>query len=199
MSGATPPPATALRTEAGLPPARMATISDPTTPRVQPPLVSASEFDISLVTPAMIGGDQGTTSPRTFFGSWAPYLSNAPQVLLVRVSPQFEESFWKMLARGAARTQGVALPPLASFSANFLRMRAYCGGAEVTPIHRFIIEMPIEGRKPVREGLYVYALTDFGLHCPSVRVELFSEKSPNKPDRRTIDPKLFTQIAGLSR
>jgi hypothetical protein len=78
-------------------------------------------------------------------------------------------------------------------------MRAYCGGAEVTPIHRFIIEMPIEGRKPVREGLYVYALTDFGLHCPSVRVELFSEKSPNKADSRTIDPKLFTQIAGLSR
>lgn len=199
MSGATPPPATSLRTEAGLPPTGIATISDPKTPRVQPPLVSASEFDISLMTPAMIGGAQSTTSPRTFFGSWAPYLSNAPQVLLVRVSPQFEESFWKMLARGAARTQGVALPPLASFNANFLRMRAYCGGAEVTPIHRFIIEMPIEGRKPVREGLYVYALTDFGLHCPSVRVELFSEKSPNKADSRTIDPKLFTQIAGLSR
>ena len=199
MSGATPPPATSLRTEAGLPPTRIATISDPQTPRVQPPLVSASEFDISLVTPAMIGGAQSTTSPRTFFGSWTPYLSNAPQVLLVRVSPQFEESFWKMLARGAARTQGVALPPLASFSANFLRMRAYCGGAEVTPIHRFIVEMPVEGRTPVREGLYVYALTDFGVHCPSVRVELFSEKSPNKADSRTIDPKLFTQIAGLSR
>jgi hypothetical protein len=199
MSGATPPPATSLRTEAGLPPTRMATISDPKTPRAQPPLVSAREFDISLVTPAMIVGNHSTTSPRTFFGSWTPYLSNAPQVLLVRVSPQFEESFWKMLARGAARTQGVALPPLASFSANFLRMRAYCGGAEVTPIHRFIVEMPVEGRTPVREGLYVYALTDFGVHCPSVRVELFSEKSPNKADSRTIDPKLFTQIAGLSR
>lgn len=199
MSGATPPPATSLRTEAGLPPARMATISAAKTPRVQPPLVSASEFDISLVTPPMLGGDQSTASPRTFFGSWTSYVSNAPRVLLVRVSPQFEESFWKMLARGAARTQGVALPPLASFNANFLRMRAYCGSAEVTPIHRFIIQMPIEGRKPVREGLYVYGLTDFGSHCPSVRVELFSEKSPNKADSRTIDPKLFTQIASGSR
>jgi hypothetical protein len=78
-------------------------------------------------------------------------------------------------------------------------MRAYCGGAEVMPIHRFIVEMPVEGRPRVREGLYVYALTDFGLHCASVRIELFSEKSPTRADSRTIDPKLFTQIAGLSR
>ena len=199
MSGATPPSATLLRTEAGLPRAKTTRLGDPKTPRAQPPVITADEFDISLVSPAMIGGDQTTSSSRTFFGYWTPYISNAPQVMLLRVSPQFEESFWKMLARGAAQTQGMALPPLRSFSANFLRLRAFCGGTEVEPIHRFIIEMPIEGRKPVREGLYVFALTDFGAHCSSVRVELFSEKSPNRPDSRTIDPKLFTQIASLSR
>jgi S1-C subfamily serine protease len=199
MSGATPPSAALLRTEAGLPRAKVSLLIDKKTPRVQPPVITADEFDISLVSPAMIGGDQTTSSSRTFFGYWTPYVSNAPQVMLLRVSPQFEESFWKMLARGAAQTQGVALPPLRSFSANFLRLRAFCGGAEVEPIHRFIIEMPIEGRKPVREGLYVFALTDFGPHCTSVRVELFSEKSPNRPDSRTIDPKLFTAIAGQAR
>jgi S1-C subfamily serine protease len=199
MSGATPPSATLLRTEAGLPRDKTARLIDKKTPRVQPPVITADEFDISLVSPAMIGGDHTTSSSRTFFGYWTPYVSNAPQVMLLRVSPQFEESFWKMLARGAAQTQGVALPPLRSFSANFLRLRAFCGGTEVEPIHRFIVEMPIEGRKPVREGLYVFALTDFGPHCTSVRVELFSEKSPNRPDSRTIDPKLFTVIAGQSR
>jgi hypothetical protein len=198
MSGATPPSAALLRTEAGLPRAKVSLLTDKKTPRVQPPVITADEFDISLVSPSMIGGDQTTSSSRTFFGYWTPYVSNAPQVMLLRVSPQFEESFWKMLARGAAQTQGVALPPLRSFSANFLRLRAFCGGTEVEPIHRFIIEMPIEGRKPVREGLYVFALTDFGPHCTSVRVELFSEKSPNRPDSRTIDPKLFTLIAGQS-
>ena len=166
---------------------------------MQAPLLSASEFDISLLTPAMIEVDQGTSSPRSFFGAWAPYVSNAPQVLFMRVSPQFGESFWKVLARGAASTQGVALPPLGSFSANFLRMRAFCGGVEVAPIHRFIIETPIEGRKPMREGLDVFALTDFGPHCTSVRVDMFSEKSPNKADSRTIDPALFTKIAAASR
>ena len=199
MSGATPPSATLLRTEVGLPRTKVSLLTDKKTPRVQPPVITADEFDISLVSPAMIGGDQTTSSSRTFFGYWTPYVSNAPQVMLLRVSPQFEESFWKMLARGAAQTQGVALPPLRSFSANFLRLRAFCGGTEVEPIHRFIIEMPIEGRKPVREGLYVFALTDFGPHCTSVRVELFSEKSPNRPDSRTIDPKLFTLIAGHRR
>ena len=198
MTGA-PPPATLLRTEAGLPPTRLATIRDPKTPRVQPPVIAASEFDIALLTPAMVGADQGTWSPRSFFGYWMPYVSNAPQVLLVRASPQFEESFWKMLARGAAATQGVVLPPLASFNANFLRMRAFCGDAEIAPIQRFIIEMPIKDRKPVREGLYVFALTDFGPHCSSIRLDLFSEKSPTKADSRTIDPALLAKIAGTSR
>jgi S1-C subfamily serine protease len=199
MTGATPPSATLLRTEAGLPRATITRVSDPKMPRVQPPVIHADEFDISLLAPAMIGDDQSIMSSRTFFGYWTPYVLKAPQVMFVRVSPQFEESFWKMLARGAAQTQGVALPPLKSFSANFLRLRAFCGGTEVAPIHRFIIEMPIEGRKPVREGLYVFALTDFGPHCAAVRVELFSEKSPNRPDNRTIDPKLFAQIAGPAR
>lgn len=199
MSGAAPPPATSLRTEAGLARTKLRMVTDPKAPRVQPPLISATEFDISLVTHSMIGGDPTASSPRTFFGYWTPYVWNAPQVMFVRVSPQFEESFWKVLARGAARTQGVDLPPMGSFSANFLRMRAFCGSAEVTPIQRFIIETPIEGRKPIREGLYVFALTDFGAHCSAVRLELFSEKSPNRADSRSLDPALFTKISGGSR
>jgi hypothetical protein len=195
MSGATPPPAAALRTEAGLPRTRIATISEAKkTPRLQPPVISASDFDIALVTPPMITGDQSSWSPRTFFANWTAYVANAPQVLFVRVSPQFEESIWRMIARGAAATQGIVLPPLRSFNANFLRMRAFCSEAEVTPIHQFIIEMPIQNRAPIREGLYVFALTDFGTHCASVRFDLFSEKSPNKADSRAIDPAMFAKI-----
>jgi len=69
----------------------------------------------------------------------------------------------------------------------------------VTPIHRLTIEMPIQGRTPVREGLYVFALTDFGTHCASVRFDLFSEKSPNQADSRTIDPAVFAKIVEASR
>ena len=200
MSGAKPPAATALRTEAGLPPSRAATLGEAKkTSRLQPPLIAASDFDIALVTPPMITGDQSTWSPRSFFGYWAAYVTHAPQVLFVRVSPQFEESKWRVLARGAAATQGVRLPPMPNFNANFLRMQAFCGATEVAPIHRLTIEMPIQGRTPVREGLYVFALTDFGTHCASVRFDLFSEKSPNKADSRTIDPGVFVKLVEASR
>jgi S1-C subfamily serine protease len=200
LVGAKPPAAAVLRTETGLPRTRMATIGDAKkTSRLQPPVVAASDFDIALVTPPMITGDQSSWSPRTFFANWTAYVSNAPQVLFVRVSPQFEESIWRLIARGAAATQGIVLPPLRSFNANFLRMRAFCGDAEVAPIHPFIIEMPVENRAPIREGLYVFALTDFGAHCASVRFDLFSEKSPNNADSRTIDPAMFATIVDASR
>ena len=90
--------------------------------------------------------EPGIGGLRADFGTWSDYVRDADQVLLVRISPQFEESVWKMLARGAAATQGVLLPPLKSFTSNFLRLRAYCGDTEVMPIHPFIIEHEVAGR-----------------------------------------------------
>lgn len=194
MAGARPPVSTPLRTEAGLPPRRASRIGDPQKSQMMPLLIRADDYDVSLLTPAMVNADRTTSNTRNYFGYWLPYVSAAPDVLLVRVSPQFEESLWRTIARGAASTQGVALPPMPSFTANFGRMRAFCGAAEVLPIRRFIIETPVDKRSPIREGVYVFALTDFGPACGSVRFELFSEKSPAKGDTRTIDPAVFTRL-----
>jgi hypothetical protein len=194
MAGASPPPAAALRTEADLPARRVMPIGTARTAVTQPPVIAASDFEIALMTPDTIGSDLGTRTPRTYFGDWTPYVANAPQVLFVRVTPKFEESFWKTLARGAAATQGVMLPALKSVNANFLRMRAFCGTAEVLPIQPLIVEMPLAGRHPIREGLYVFAHSDFGSHCATVRFDLYSEKSPGQPDSRTIDPAVFDAI-----
>ena len=199
ITGAKAPPAMPLRTEAGLPRARSAKIGEPQAPRVQPPVIRAEDFDIVLLTPSTVTRDQSMWSPRSFFGYWSPYVAAAPQSLFVRVTPQFEESFWKTLARGAASTQGVALPPMPSFNANFLRMRAFCGNTEVMPIHAFRIETPLDKRGTIREGLYVFGLADFGPHCASIRFDLFSEKSPNKADGKTIDPAIITKVVDASR
>jgi hypothetical protein len=199
MAGAKPPAPTPLRTEAGLPPRRTARMGDPQKPAMMPPLIRADDYDVSLMTPAMVNADRTTSNTRNYFGYWMPYLAAAPDVLLVRVSPQFEESLWRTIARGAASTQGVALPPMPSFSANFGRMRAFCGNAEVMPLRRFIVETPVDKRNPIREGVYVFALSDFGPACGTVRFELFSEKSPAKGDTRTVDPAIFTRIAEASR
>jgi hypothetical protein len=159
------------------------------------PVVSASTFDVSLATPAMVESDPAQWSMRTDFGFWTEYVNNAPPVLLVRVTPQFEESLWKKIARGAAATQGIGLPPLKSYSSNFLRLRAFCGATEVLPIHPFIIARDAQGKATVREGLYVFGVGDFGTHCATVRFDLYSEKAPDRADALTVDPKLFAQIS----
>lgn len=196
MAGATPPPGTRLRVEDSPAGTRSRKPADPKAPRLAIPTASSSNFDISLLTPAMVDSDPARWSPRTDFGQWTDYVNNAPPVLLVRVTPQFEESLWKTIMRGAAQTQGMALPPLKSFAANFLRMRAFCGAAEVAPIHPFTIDRQLQERATIREGLYVFAVSDFGAHCETVRFDLYSEKSPDRADTRTVDPKLFAQISG---
>jgi S1-C subfamily serine protease len=194
LAGAAPPPGTPLRMDAVAPPRTSRKPRDPNARHMQIATISASDFDISLLTPEM-GRREQSSSLRGDFGNWTDYVAKAPPQLLVRATPQFEESFWKTLARGAAQTQGMALPPMKSFNANFLRMRAFCGAAEVAPIHPLIIERQVTGGARIREGLYVFALTDFGPHCGTVRFELHSEKSGQKGDSRTIDPDLFTLIA----
>jgi hypothetical protein len=88
----------------------------------------------------------------------------------------------------------VNLPPLKSFTSNFLRMRAYCGDAEVLPIHPFVIERRINDKQAIREGLYVFDLNAFSTRCPTIRLAMYSEKSPDRPDTKEIDPKLFEEI-----
>jgi hypothetical protein len=166
-----------------------------TQPKKAVSTVAASDFDITLLTSAQAKDIQpGLNQLRTDFGTWSQYIRDVDDALLVRVSPQFEESMWKMLARGAAATQGVSLPPLKSFSANFLQLRAFCGDAEVLPIHPFIIEHEVPGRAPIREGLYVFERTAFGPQCGTIRFSMFSEKDPKGADTKVIDPKLFEQL-----
>ena len=158
--------------------------------------LSSSDFDITLLAPKQLrSNDPNAIGLRTDFGSWSEYVRSVDQVMMVRVSPQFEESLWKMLARGAAATQGMQLPPLKSFTSNFLQLRAYCGDVEVMPIHPFIVEHAVSGRSPIREGLYVFAAGAFGAHCSSIKFSMFSEKDPDRADTKIIDPKLFEELA----
>ena len=187
-----PPAATRLPLEPAAPAAQLA---KPAGPTAQPPTVSASVFDITLLTPAQVTDNtKGQSGLRGDAGNWTQYVRDVGNVLLVRISPRFEESVLKMLARGAAATQGVSIPPLRSFTSNFVRLRAYCGDEEVTPVHPFVIEHEIPGRSPLREGLYVFERGAFGPHCPAVRFSTYSEKDPQRPDIKNIDPKLFEQL-----
>ena len=197
IAGATPPSATRLRVEESRAATRARTPADPKAPRKSIPIVSSSNFDIALMTPAMVDAEMSRSNPRTDFGPWAHYVDIAPQVLLVRVSPQFEESLWKTIARGAAATQGANLPPLKSFTSSFLRMRAFCGAAEVAPIHPFTIAREVQDRAAIREGCMCSRSPTSARTANGALRSLF-RKVARPADTITVDPKLFDQISAIA-
>jgi S1-C subfamily serine protease len=176
---------------------------------VAPYLLSGFDFDVAFITPLLIyaaqnssanaaAGGQGSGSrglnvesfirPLVDFANWSEYVSGFPPVLLIRVTPKLVEGFWTKVGRAAAMTQGMALPPIKRFTSGFSRMRAFCGDAEVTPIHR------LSESDAITEGLYAFDPAALGPACKSVRLELYSEKAPEKADTRMVDAKLLEQI-----
>jgi len=181
--------------------------------------MAAADFDVSFITPVLTYGaasqidqerrtgrgagrgspppppePQMQLRPLLDFGGWSDYVSEFPPVLLVRVTPKMVEGFWTTVARGAARTQGVALPPIKHFKAGFAKLRAYCGDTEVLPIHPFKLEQRVSDTDAINEGLYVFDPGALGPSCGSVKLVLFSDKEPDKGDTRIVDPKLIQQI-----
>ena len=122
------------------------------------------------------------------------WISGAGPVLVVRVTPRLVEGFWKMVARGAAQTQGMSLPAMKHFKSGFARMQAFCGNAERTPIHPFVLERPISDTSTIDEGLYVFDPGALTPDCGSVRLVLYSQKSPANGETLTVDAKLLQQV-----
>jgi S1-C subfamily serine protease len=183
---------------------------------LNPYQIASSDFDIAFLTPVVTYGalhppspqrqdqrgggtrvpdtDSVTVRPLTDFGNWSEYVDGSLPVLLVRVTPKLVEGFWTKVARGAAQTQGVALPPIKRVKSGFLRMRAYCGDAEVVPIHPLKLEHRTLDNEAIYEGLYVFDPAALAPSCKGVKLVLYSDKEPEKGDARIVDPKLMQQI-----
>jgi hypothetical protein len=178
--------------------------------------VTSSDFDIAFITPPLVyaarhrwdspdGRARGSEARwsdsaqdrvrlLTDFGAWSEYVEDVPPVLLVRVTPRFVEGFWTMVGRGAAYTQGVSIPPIKRFKPGFSRLRAYCGAAEVTPVHAFVLERRVSGDTAIREGLYAFDPGALGPACGAVKLVLFSEKAPDKGDAKVVDAGVLEQV-----
>jgi hypothetical protein len=213
MKGATAPPGTHLPVEPASP-FPVSAIKDIVQRRagsLSPYEVPASAFDVVIITPVLTYGAQyqaelvsrkgsrmptepASVRPLLDFANWSDYLSDFPAVLLVRVTPKLTEGFWTTVGRAAARTQGMSIPPIKRFSSGFLRLSAFCGDKEVTPIHPFKLEQRISENDAIYEGLYVFDPGAFGPQCGSVKLVLYSEKEPAKGDTRIVDPKMVQQI-----
>ena len=173
---------------------------------------SSSAYDVTFITPPMLyaaknratprrdpgrtGGvvpDPRTIDPLDDFSNWSAYVERMPPVLMVRVTPRLVEGFWAKVARGAARTRGMSLPPIKRFKPGFARLQAFCGDTEVTPIHPFKLVQRVSESEAVYEGLYVFDPGALGPSCGSVRLVLYSE-TDGKGDARTVDPGIVQRI-----
>jgi hypothetical protein len=163
---------------------------------LNPYQIASPDFDISFLTPVLSYAAQERQERRPLMGfaNWSEYVADFPPVLLVRVTPRLVEGFWTKVARGAAQTQGVALPPIKRFRSGFSNMRAFCGDAEITPIHPFKLEHRIAENEAIYEGLYVFDPGAFGPECGRVKLVLSSEKEPDKGVTQLVDAKVVKQI-----
>jgi len=141
-----------------------------------------------------ISAEPALVRPLLDFRNWAEYVEDYPPVVLVRVTPKLVEGFWTTVARGAAQTQGVAIPAIKRPKSGFSRMRAFCGDTEITPIHPFKLEQRIGESDPIYEGLYAFDPGALGPQCGTVKLVLYSEKEPEKGDTRVVDPRVVQQI-----
>ena len=212
MKGGAPPKATPLPVEAAaaIPDDALRAAIKGRAGGFDPYQMASADFDVAFITPVLVYGAESragrTSSPqpnslgpaqvRTLvdFGTWSEYVRRYPAVLMVRATPKLVEGFWTTVARGAARTQGVALPPIKHFKAGFSRMRALCGDAEIAPIHPFRIQQRVSDTEAINEGFYIFDPAALGPHCGTVKLVLYSEKDPAKADTRVVDPKIVQAI-----
>lgn len=207
-----PPPASALPVEPSKP-FPTATLTDAATllARHAPFQVTSAGFDIAFLTPVHIHGGREqriASSGRsmqagaawlnarlaTEFANWDDYVADVPPVLFIRVTPKMVESVWMKIARGAAYTQGVALPAIKRLSSGFSSLTVWCGDREVTPIHPFVLGIEVSDTETVSEGLYAFAPDAITPACGTVRLDLRSQKEPAKADTLIVDPKVLEQI-----
>jgi S1-C subfamily serine protease len=180
--------------------------------------VAAADFDIDLITPVMLYGSRhrpeaagghdrergrSGANPEELqralralieFANWSDYVDRYPPVVLIRVTPKLVEGFWTTVARGAAQTQGVSVPAIKHVKTPFANLRAYCGDVEVAPIHPLKIAHPTGATSVIYEGLYAFDPDAIGPRCASVKLAVYSEKEPAKPDTRTLDAKIVEQV-----
>ena len=157
--------------------------------------MTTTDFDVTFITPVHIYGTKDQARrPVMDFGNWSEYVAAYPRALLVRVTPKMAEGLWAKVARGAAMTQGMALPPMARAKSGFLRMRAFCDDTEVTPIHPFVVEHRISESEAISEGLYVFDPAALGPMCGAVKLTVYSVKEPDKGDTRVVDQRVLQQI-----
>ena len=213
LKAGAPPSGTALPVEPAQP-FPMAAVKERAASAGAPYRLTSADFDVAFITPAMVyavmnpseaqrrrqsggsvrGPGPAPLDPLEDFSNWSSYVADVPPVLLVRVTPRLVEGFWTKVGRAAASTQGVSLPPIKRLKPGFSRLRAFCGEAEVAPVHPFRLVQRVNETEAILEGLYAFHPGALAPSCGTVKLTFYSEKEPDKGDARVVDAKVIQQI-----
>ena len=122
-------------------------------------------------------------------------------VIMLRATPKAGESFWGGFTRNLAAAYGIHTQANIRFKTDFYQMKLFCGEREVLPIHPAKIahllsesNYFIRAQDATYEGLYTYPAGAITTACGRVRLEIFSERNPDKASSKNLDDKTITRI-----
>jgi len=145
---------------------------------------------------------QNTFEPLQDLYGWAEYVGEYRPILLVVARPQLRETFMSALGRGLASSGGgYGGPAHLKYKTDFFRMRLLCGGKEVEPIQPGKAASVVNAHNAFVNvtdatyvGVYSYPANALQPSCGQIALELYSEKEPDKPNRKVLDSKAVDRI-----
>jgi S1-C subfamily serine protease len=175
----------------------------------KPYFLEMGDFQLLLMTPTLKyrrndkkTAIQGTFRPFEEFRGWMQYVGEYKPVLMIRATPEIGESFWSRFNRGVSANYGIAAQAKLRFKTDFYKMRLLCGDKEILPIHPAKIAHVVNEsnalvnlKDATYEGFYSYPADAISPACGQVKLEVYSEKNPEKPSVKTLDGKTVGRIA----
>ena len=127
---------------------------------------------------------------------WEEDAGAHPAVFAIYVMPQAKEGFGSALGRSFMNTSAAKL----KFKTDFQRMKLFCGGKEVQPIHPGRVPVTVSVRNQAvkmddstYKGVYLFPPDAVNPECGEVKLEIYSSKSET-PVIKALDEKSIQHI-----
>jgi hypothetical protein len=127
---------------------------------------------------------------------WEEETGGHPAILGIYVIPKAKEGFGSALGRSFTPNSAAKL----KFKSDFQRMKLFCGGHEVQPVHPGRVPLTVSVRnRLVRmedstyKGVYLYAPEAVSPQCGEVKLMIYSSKG-EEPETKILDEKSVQHI-----
>ena len=143
-----------------------------------------------------------TFQPLDELKGWEEYVGEYEPVIVILASPKLKETFWSAFSRGMAASNGYVTGPASMhFKTDFYKMKLFCGSEEVQPLMPGKAQRVLDvSNTAIRitdvtfDGFYEYSADSIRPDCGKLKLELFSEKEPDKPKVKDLEGKTVSTV-----